>query len=343
MAAYFMSAHQIEMTRFSLPLTNTSDLPDFIVKSTLGVALVSILLVTPFSVNNFIQGRYLLGLLTLVVVVLCTINAWFCYRGRYHEGINLFGIAPAITIAIAFTTHELGVVASYWAYLGVLALYFILPEKRAWIANIIFITIVFPVAWSVLEQPVAIRFSIVLLGTSFFALLSMGEITKQHYMLKKKAVTDNLTGLYNRSLLQSSLENAIHQSDRTSTAMTLIMLDLDHFKIINDELGHDVGDSVLKSMGEFLKKHFRASDMVFRIGGEEFLILIYNTDEPSSLYVAEKLRGEIERLPLIPDRTVTVSIGVSSLQSGISWEEWMKHCDENLYRAKSSGRNQVVV
>lgn len=323
-------------------LTNSPDIPDFILKSTLGVAFISILIITPFCVNNFIQGRYLSGLLTLVVIVLCTINALLCYRGRYHIGLNLFGIAPAITIAIVFTTHELGAVATYWAYLGVLAIYFILPQKQAWIINIIFIAIVFPVAWNVLEPPFAMRFLAVLLGTSFFAFLSMREIFKQHYMLKEQASTDTLTGLYNRSLLQSSLEHAIHQSVRTNTAMTLIMFDLDHFKNINDELGHDVGDSVLKSVGEFFKKSFRGGDMIFRIGGEEFLALLHNADESKGKDIAEKLRGEIERLSLIPERTVTVSIGVSGLQPDMDWREWMKLSDDNLYRAKSSGRNQVV-
>ena len=324
-------------------LINSPELPDFILKSTLGCAFISIIILTPFTINNFIQERYYLGLLTLVVTALCTINAWLCYRGQYHLGINLYGVAPAIMIAIVFAIHELGVIGSYWAYLGVLALYFILPKKQARIANILFIVIIFPVAWSVLEQPVAARFSAVLLGTSFFALLSMREIFKQHYMLKEQAFTDTLTGLYNRSLLQSSLEHAIHQSVRTNTAMTLIMLDLDHFKKINDDHGHEVGDSVLESVGEFLKKSFRASDMVFRIGGEEFLALIHNAGEQESLDMAEKLRREIELLVLMPNRKVTVSIGVSTLRRDTDWKQWMKCCDDSLYRAKSGGRNQVVV
>ena len=208
--------------------------------------------------------------------------------------------------------------------------------------NVIFILIIAPIAWHVLEQPQAIRFSAVLFGTSIFAFISMREITELHDLLKKQAVTDNLTGLYNRSLLQDSLTHAIHQNQRTGTPMALIMLDLDHFKIINDELGHEVGDFVLKSMGEFLKKHTRGSDMVFRVGGEEFLLLLYNTDERNSLDYAENLRKEIELLSLIPDRQVTSSIGIANLQPDSNWKEWMKHSDNNLYRAKSNGRNQVA-
>ncbi len=321
--------------------TNTSDLPDFLLRSTLSVAFVSVLLLTPFAVNNFIQGRYILGVLTLFISVLCTINAWTCYKGQYNLVINLFGIAPAISITIVLATHELGVAGSYWAFLVALAFYSILPEKLALIANIIFAACIIPVAWSVLEHPVAVRFSSVLLGISFFAFLSMNEITRQHYLLKGQAITDALTGLYNRSLLEYSLEHAIKQSRRTGTAITLMMIDIDNFKNINDDFGHEAGDSVLKSLAEVLTNNFRGSDMIFRIGGEEFLVLIHNTDELHAIDIAEKLRIEIEQLWLIPGHTVTVSMGVTGIQPDMGWKELMKHCDEKLYRAKSNGKNQV--
>jgi len=323
-------------------LTNNSDIPDFLMKSTLGCVAASLFILTPFSVNNLIQGRYFIGVFTMGLTILSLVNLFICLRGKYPEKLNLFGMTPAIILAIAFTTHELGVIASYWAFMGVLAFYFLLPENKAKIANIVFIAIMFPVAWNVLETPVATRFFAVLLGVSFFAFLTMREITKQHYMLREQATTDPLTGLYNRSLLQNSLEHAIHQNSRTKSAMSIIMLDLDDFKTINDEHGHDVGDSVLQSLSEYLEKSFRGSDMLFRIGGEEFLALLYNTDGTSAHVIAEKLREGIERLLMIPDRTVTASIGVSGLQPDMGWKAWMKHCDDNLYHAKSSGRNQVV-
>ena len=321
---------------------NTSDIPDFIVRSTLSVALVSVIMLTPYSINNFIQGRYILGILTLLIAVLCTINAWTCYKDRYSLGINLFGIAPAISITIVLATYELGATGSYWAFLVVLAFYLILPEKLALIANIFFTATVIPVAWSVIEHPAAIRFSTVLLGISIFAFLSIREITRQHYLLKGQAITDTLTGLYNRSILEYTLNHAIAQSHRTGTAITLILLDIDNFKEINDKYGHQVGDSVLITLGEVLIDSFRSSDMVFRIGGEEFLVLVHNTDANKSLNIAENLRMKIERLSLIPEHTVTVSIGVSGIQPDIGWKQWMKLCDEKLYRAKSNGKNQVI-
>jgi diguanylate cyclase (GGDEF)-like protein len=156
------------------------------------------------------------------------------------------------------------------------------------------------------------------------------------------AITDKLTDVYNRTLLKDFLEHAMHQANRTNVPYTLIVMDVDHFKKINDELGHEVGDNVLVQLGMFLKGFLRDSDKVFRIGGEEFLILLYNTDEANGVDIAEKIRKGIENLSLIPDRSVTVSIGVAGQSSVSDWKQWMKACDENLYAAKDMGRNRVV-
>lgn len=316
-------------------------LPDFIIKSTLGVSTTVLLLLIPFTILSFIQDRHLIGSLMTLIQLICIVNIWAGLRNKYYNSLNLFAFFILI-ITTSLGLYQLETLASYWPTLAILALYFILPQKQAWVVNIIYVCILSPIAWYVLEPMIAIRFFAVLLGISFFAFSATHEIHKQHYLLKEQSVTDILTGLYNRSLLQSSLENAIHQSDRSKTQMAILMFDIDHFKTINDQFGHDIGDSVLKSVGVFLSESFRASDVVFRIGGEEFLALIYNTDKTNSANVAEKLRQEFEGLPLVTNHRVTISIGVSNLQPNMDWKEWMKHGDDNLYLAKSNGRNQVV-
>mgnify|MGYP002149947299 FL=1 len=316
--------------------------PDFLVKSTRGVALTSALILTPFTINNFIQGRYILGLFTLMILTLCSISAWLCHNDRYHLKINLFGIAPAIIVAIVTAVHQLGIVGSYWPSLGIIAFYFILPKKPAWIVNIIFVVIITPVAWTTLDHSTAIRFFAVLLSISCFTYFSINEVYKQHYLLKKLAITDSLTGLHNRSLLQTSLENAINQSHRSNTPMSVLMFDIDYFKAINDQFGHDEGDSILKITGDFLSKSFRASDLIFRIGGEEFVAILYNTDKVNATQLAEQLREKYENLSLIPNHPVTISIGVSSLNANMDWEKWMKQADEKMYLAKRNGRNRVI-
>ncbi|MCK5361296.1 MAG: sensor domain-containing diguanylate cyclase [Gammaproteobacteria bacterium] len=308
----------------------------------MGVSLISVILVVPFGINNILQGRTLLGLMCVAITLLCIITAWFCYHGKYFLSISVLGLAPMITFAIALAVYRQGDVASYWVFAGVLSLYFILPEKQAWGANVLFLAINLPVSWYVLEQASFIRLFAVLIGVSFYASYSIREINKQHALLKEQVARDPLTGLYNRSLLRSSLEQAINVNRRTDIPVSLLMLDIDDFKLVNDQLGHDVGDSSLKAIGYALHSYFRDSDMVFRVGGEEFLVLLYNSNKANSTIIAEKLRKKIEKQSLIPDRNLTVSIGVSELKSEMGWEAWMKRCDNNLYLAKSRGRNRVV-
>lgn len=316
--------------------------PDFLIKSTLWISLTTLLLLSPFAINNFIQGRFLLGTFLVVILILCALNVRYGYQGRYHNKINLFAIAPACIVALTFSLFQLGVTASYWPSLALLALYFILPRKQAWVANIIFIAILTPTAWYCLAPDIAIRFFTVLIGLSIFAFAATREIYDQYYLLKKLAVTDPLTGVNNRSLLQKSIESSINQSYRTNTPMVILMLDIDHFKNINDQFGHDVGDFSLSSTGEFLTRFFRTSDVVFRVGGEEFLILIHNIERESAQKLAEKLRLEFSQLLLVPYHPVTISIGLSCLQPDTNWKQWMKQADDNLYHAKTHGRNQVT-
>lgn len=199
-----------------------------------------------------------------------------------------------------------------------------------------------PSAWYVLELSSAVRFSAVVIGVSLFAFISMREISILHGKLKAQAVTDKLTGLLNRTLREDSLKSAISQNWRFGLPMTIFSLDIDQFKSINDMYGHDKGDLVLERMGELIRGRIRSCDMAFQLGGEEFLILVHNTDQNNAIKVAEKLRQEIEQTDLLPDHQVTMSIGISGLQEGMELDTWLKISDEKLYRAKDCGRKCVV-
>jgi diguanylate cyclase len=124
--------------------------------------------------------------------------------------------------------------------------------------------------------------------------------------------------------------------------MTLVSLDVDHFKSINDSLGHEAGDAVLSRLGELLRRRARSVDKVFRLGGEEFLVFLFGTDLENGKSVAEELRGIVESHDFLPDRKITASFGVATLRPAENWTEWIKRGDKNLYRAKEEGRNRVV-
>jgi diguanylate cyclase (GGDEF)-like protein len=314
---------------------------DFRVATNLGVALVGLVLLTPFAINNFLQHRYLLGAGSLAIVVLLAVNAWTTIRGRYHVSLIFAGIVPAILFFLVLAFRDQGVIGALWCYPAVISFYFMLPERSAWLANGALLAVAVPQAWAVLEHPLAVRVAVTLLAVSTFSAVFVRVITVQQRKLHDHAVTDPLTGLSNRILLDSMLEQAVQQHRRAGIPMTLVALDLDHFKSINDTLGHDTGDTVLRGIGALLRGRIRRSDRVFRLGGEEFLLLLHDTDAEHARRLAEDLRYAVESLPLLPDRPVTASLGLATLETDEDWRDWMRRADESLYRAKAAGRNRV--
>jgi len=305
------------------------------------VAIIALFILTPFSINNFIQSRFLLGVGSSVVVILCAINAWNCFRENYRSSLIFWGLVPVVTLFLVLALRQQGMVVTYWSYPAVLSFYFMLPKRQAWIANLIFLAFILPQAWLILEPDFMFRFAFTTLAVSGFSALFVKVIADQQAALEQHIVTDPLTGLFNRLLLEDLLEQTIHQNNRTATPMTLVEFDVDHFKVINDTLGHAEGDKVLRGIGEFFKTRVRRADKAFRIGGEEFLILLYDTDAEAGKRLATELCSAIASLKLLPYSTVTVSAGVATLEPGEHWEEWMRRCDENLYQAKKDGRNRV--
>lgn len=283
-----------------------------------------------------------MGLATLAVTIVCSANVWNGLNGRYSLWVNTYLVTPVAMSTIMYAMVMLGGRSSYWPILLSLAYYFVLPLRRALLFNLFTIGISIPAAWQVLDEGTAIRFVAVLTGVSLFAYISVREINVLHQQLKEQAVTDKLTGLFNRHLLESSLEQAVAQHKRLEMPISLLALDIDHFKQVNDRFGHDAGDTVLRAIGELLKGRFRGSDMAFRIGGEEFLVLLYNTNEAQAAAVAEELRQEVAASRWLPGESITISLGVSGYRESLPVSEWVKVSDEKLYRAKASGRNQVV-
>ena len=168
------------------------------------------------------------------------------------------------------------------------------------------------------------------------------ELQKKNEALKILAVTDELTGLYNRHYIDKTINDIMNSSDNKHQPLTMIVLDLDHFKLVNDQWGHPIGDKVLKQVSELTQSNIRKSDILARFGGEEFVILLQNTTQKGGLIVAEKLRKMMEETTIDPVGVVTGSFGVSERQIYESFKSWYKRADKALYLAKESGRNKVV-
>lgn len=154
---------------------------------------------------------------------------------------------------------------------------------------------------------------------------------------------DHLTGLFNRNFLDKRAIEEMVRSDRNYQPLTMLELDLDHFKVVNDTWGHPIGDIILRKTGEICNEMIRKSDVLVRMGGEEFIVLMPETDKEGAHAVAEKIRKALEeyRHPIVGQ--FTVSIGVAQRMHSESFISWYKRLDDALYEAKNSGRNCVRV
>ena len=162
------------------------------------------------------------------------------------------------------------------------------------------------------------------------------------------AITDQLTGLHNRRYMTSHLDNLMMQTAKSSKPLAFVIMDIDHFKSVNDTHGHDIGDEVLREFAKRLGANIRGIDLACRYGGEEFVVVMPETDASFAYAVAERLRKSIETTPIEISRapgkiSITISIGIAAWEGeNDTAEALLRRADQALYSAKRSGRNRVV-
>jgi diguanylate cyclase (GGDEF)-like protein len=175
---------------------------------------------------------------------------------------------------------------------------------------------------------------------------TQNKLAEAHALLALKnkqleglVITDALTSLYNRRYIESCADQEIERTKRYGTGFSVIMLDIDHFKKINDTYGHQVGDDTLRFMGKTLEKNTRTTDITGRWGGEEFIILCPNLDIGEATELAEKIRTQVEKVEIIKGVSLTLSCGVSVYRNEEDFFDTLKRADDSLYLAKNNGRN----
>ncbi len=165
-------------------------------------------------------------------------------------------------------------------------------------------------------------------------------------MLKESSLRDPLTGLYNRKFLEEYIESATHQALRSKTTYAILMIDVDFFKMVNDTYGHDVGDQVISGLSNIIQNTIREADLAVRFGGEEFIVLLYNSAPEGAERVAQKIKSRFSEMVFEVNHerfSKTLSVGISMFpEDGPTVWRVIKFADIALYKAKESGRNQVV-
>lgn len=199
--------------------------------------------------------------------------------------------------------------------------------------------------WLIYKAPISLRDNGPLdhVATLSFDITSFVEKENE---LRRAALTDALTGLYNRRWLDQELCNlAASEMRRELLPSWVFIIDADHFKQVNDTLGHDAGDQVLREIGARLRRSIRMKDIAVRLGGEEFLVLVRDVKRDEAVPIAERIRRAFDGVPILQvasHPTITVSIGCAQLHTDADLDSTLKRADQALYHAKRSGRNRFA-
>lgn len=297
--------------------------------------------VAPLVMVQWKHGNVLLAaLLTLFCANAALVIGFLRYRRTYFLKGRLFPILAVVCAAYSTTLN--GHAGLYWAYPAAIALFFLLRLREAIFCNIVFVSVMAVVSFIKFPEADFWRITFSLGLSCLFAMIFAWLVRRLQAELTRLATTDPLTGCLNRSQLADILNSQIQMRERYERVSSLVLIDLDYFKTINDRWGHLAGDKVLREMALRLRKRLRESDQLFRIGGEEFMIVLPETRQKDADTLAHQLLTSISARPFLDDIHLTASASVTEVSQGETWSVWLNRADQSLYEAKSRGRNQVV-
>lgn len=305
------------------------------------LAISAILGISPFAVMRFVQGNVLAGVVDLTIMLSITagmVYAWMT-GDTARSGFFMAVVACGGAVAVGAVVGEPGL---FWLYPCLVTSFFLTEPRYAIFINLAAVValMVHGVAFSSTVQMWSFAATAVVVSCCAYAFAHRNE--NQRERLEHLATIDPLTGVKNRRSMDEELTMAVASAGRTGISYALVLLDIDHFKKINDEHGHSVGDDVLTEMVALIEQNIRKADQLFRFGGEEFVLLMSGVDQTGLRAVMHNLQHILHRFLRHPGGSVTASFGVAVLKSGESPDDWMARADEALYKAKAGGRDQIV-
>jgi diguanylate cyclase (GGDEF)-like protein len=304
------------------------------------LSVLAVLFLVPFAVNDVVKGRYVLAGSIVCVVISFAVDGYAVSRARTPPipyAVLLVPIAAAITVSLATQ----GVIGAFWCYPAVLFFYFVLSKGPARACSVALLLLATSLVHHYLTVRITVRFAVSLFLTIVIVDVIQDIIAQLQRRLVEQAITDPLTGAFNRRHMETRLAEAVESYRRHGQPAALLLADIDHFKTINDRHGHKAGDIVLQGVVFTVRNRARQGDLLFRMGGEEFLLLLPETTEEAAAVVAEDIRQAVADAVLFDGALVTTSLGVAGFREDDSVESWVRDTDAAMYAAKEAGRNRV--
>lgn len=231
----------------------------------------------------------------------------------------------------------------YWAFPTTTAAYFLVKPREAAFISLVALIALQPIMIGSVASVEQVGILVALTINNIFSYVVARNMQLNATELAQQATRDSLTGAGNRRLFDEKVLELIAMQDRDKKPTSLVILDIDNFKTINDRFGHIRGDEVLINLASLLRERLRKGDGLYRLGGEEFAIVANQADQAVALGLAEELRELVETSNLVPSMKVTISLGVAECDAADDAKTWFEKADAALYQAKNRGRNQTCI
>ena len=302
---------------------------------------IAVLGVIPFAIYRFLIGQALAGGIDLGIVLCICAGTLYAWRGG-NVARTAMVVVSVLTMGCLAVAQLVGLPGLLWMYPLLAGSFLIIGRTQALAIALTAIAFLALHGTVFADHLQAFVFVVTALVTSLFAYIFAQRAEQQRAQLETLAARDALTGASNRLTMSRELQVAIDDARRNGEPVGLALMDLDHFKRVNDASGHEGGDRILVEFADLVQRSQRGSDRFFRSGGEEFVLLAPRTDMAGMQVLGEDLRRLAAARLRCDGRPVTVSIGLAALREGETAAQWMGRADAAMYRAKHLGRNRVV-
>jgi len=309
-------------------------------------AIIMAATITPFAIYRYLNGQFTVALLELLSIALMCAIGVYVWKTRKTSIMSLVTSAFMLTGLVGYN-YVLGSSILFWIYPIIMTVYFLNSLKVS--VLLVTPTMVALIPLLLAEKSIIEVISVIvtLVICQLFGLLLSRKIRQQYAIMQELVNQDGLTGALNRRAFDERVNFlnsfSLRHKKKQEAVSSLIMFDIDNFKHINDEFGHQEGDQVLINLTKVFKRSIRGTDQLYRYGGEEFVVIVNGADTFKATELAEKLRYILETSSISNSTKITASFGVAELQALESPTRWIDRADKAMYRAKRAGKNKVCI
>jgi len=307
---------------------------------TIYVALLAALPNLPMLAVRIVQQNWLFVLIDSIMIIGCLLVVYFVYNRR-HIMLMQFILSTLLMAALTLIVIYGNANHLFWFFPGVISFFFILKPKAALLYSAISMLLTLPVIIEFDTETVMIFYT-AMLPMVLFAYFAVNEVRLQNADLHTLATEDFLTQTGNRRAFQHDATLSVDAFVRHKIPCCLLLLDMDHFKILNDTHGHATGDKVLIDTSRLIKQRLRRSDRLYRIGGEEFAIILNHCALKEAVSVSHDIVAYVKKHQDAELPATTLSIGLAQLKLAETIDELMARTDKALYASKEKGRDRVT-